>query len=89
MTTSLKGKLKNIIINPRNLHRRNQNSILKSREIDVSICLHSCFLWPDRQNDGQFIHRIDAHIYKRNVQKKIRPLSELGAEKSAFPPKRC
>ena len=43
--------------------------------------------WPDRQTDGQNIYRIDDHIREECAQQKIITLSQLRAERIAFPPK--
>ena len=44
-------------------------------------------LYHYRQTDGQNIYRIDAH-FEGNLHKKIGAISQLGAEKITFPPKR-
>ena len=41
-----------------------------------------------RQTDGQNIYRIDAHLRGESAQKEIGAISQLGAEKITFPPKR-
>ena len=44
-------------------------------------------MWHYRQTDGQNIYRIDAHLWGESAQKKIGAISQLGAEKIAYPPK--
>ena len=41
-----------------------------------------------RQTDGQNIYRIDAHLCGESAHKKNGAISQLGAEKITFPPKR-
>ncbi len=45
--------------------------------------------WDYRQTDGQNIYRIDALLLRGEfAHKKVGAISQLGAEKITFPPKR-